>query len=125
MQGSEKVDHSSRRTNSPPSIAVNPYADRTAARRDERRERHGQTTVYVADTGRVIGVLTTADTLRPSAKEAIQRLRRLGVDNLTMLTGDNRAVARAVADQLGIAFQAELLPEDKLRTIEGLKAKGR
>ena len=91
----------------------------------EEMARLGQTTVYVAINQQVLGVLAAADTLRPTAQEAIERLRRLGIGDMIMLTGDNRTVARAIAEQLGIAFQAELLPVDKLRAVEELSQKGR
>ncbi|HEX5417606.1 MAG TPA: heavy metal translocating P-type ATPase, partial [Chloroflexota bacterium] len=91
----------------------------------DEQARHGQTTVYVAHAGRVLGVIAAADALRPTARAAIDGLRRLGIGNQIMLTGDNRAVARAIAEGLGIAFEAELLPEDKLRRIQALAAKGR
>jgi len=102
-------------------IAISPELVSVA----EEMARKGQTTVYVASDRQVLGVLAAADTLRPTAREAINRLRRLGINDVVMLTGDNRTVARAIAEQLGIAFQAELLPLDKLRSVEELGQKGR
>ncbi len=86
--------------------------------------RQGHTVMYVADRHRVLGAVAAADTLRPTAREAITRLRELGVRKLVMLTGDNVAVARAIASEVGIAFEAELLPADKQTLVRGLAAEG-
>lgn len=83
----------------------------------------GQTVMYVALEGQALGVVAAADTLRSSAAEAIQDLRAQGIEHLVMLTGDNAAVARAVAGRLGIAYQADLLPGDKLRIVRQLVEK--
>jgi Cd2+/Zn2+-exporting ATPase len=71
----------------------------------------------------VLGVLAIADTLRPTTAEALGQLRALGITHLTMLTGDNRRVAEAIAGRLGIDFEAELLPDDKLQAIRRLREK--
>jgi len=81
----------------------------------------GKTTFFVGDESAVLGLLSVADTLRPGTAQAFTRLRKLGVEHLVMLTGDNRTVARAIAESLDIEFEAELLPEDKLRSIERLR----
>ena len=86
-----------------------------------RLMREGKTTVFVGDATQVIGVLAIADTLRPSAPAAIQQLKVLGIEHIAMLTGDNKAVAAAISEKLGIGYEAELLPEDKLRAIQGLR----
>jgi Cd2+/Zn2+-exporting ATPase len=83
----------------------------------------GRTVLFVGAEAEVWGVLAVADTLRPGAEEAMTRLRALGVKHLIMLTGDNRRVAQAIAGRLGIAFDAELVPEDKLKEIHSLRAR--
>jgi Cd2+/Zn2+-exporting ATPase len=95
------------------------------ARSADELSRQGQTVIYVADASRALGLVAVADTVRPTAAEAIARLRRLGVRELKMLTGDNPAVAAAIAGQLGLAFEAELLPTDKQRIIRQLGEAGR
>ncbi len=67
------------------------------------------------------GLIAVADTLRAGAEDAVRELRSLGIEHLVMLTGDNQAVARSVADRLGIDFQADLLPEQKVREIRRLR----
>lgn len=81
------------------------------------------TLVYVAIDGTYQGVITVSDKIKPDAKKAIQRLQDLGIQNLVMLTGDNKAVADIVAKELGITqVHANLLPEDKVAILEKLKA---
>ncbi|MFB6131747.1 MAG: heavy metal translocating P-type ATPase, partial [Salinigranum sp.] len=77
------------------------------------RERDGEVTV--------LGWLAFTDTVRPDAAETIADLRSLGVEHIVMLTGDNERVARRIAEEVGIdEVQAELLPEEKVATIEEL-----
>lgn len=78
----------------------------------------GKTTAIVAVEDRVIGLIALADRLRPEAHNAIAELRRLGIHDMVMLTGDHERVARHIADQLGIVeVRAGLLPEDKVNAI--------
>jgi len=82
----------------------------------------GLTTMVVIAEGKLLGILGLADTPRPEAREALTRLRALGVKKIVMLTGDNRRAAQAVAEQVGLdEVYAELLPEDKLRIIHELE----
>ncbi|WP_049911238.1 heavy metal translocating P-type ATPase [Halorubrum lipolyticum] len=88
-------------------------------------EAEGKTSVVVAredgDGVSVLGWLAFTDTLRPGAAEMITDLRSLGVEHIVMLTGDNERVAQRIADEVGIdEVQAELLPEEKVATIEDL-----
>ncbi|WP_415383456.1 heavy metal translocating P-type ATPase [Halosimplex sp. TS25] len=88
-------------------------------------ESEGKTSVIVAredvDGVTVLGWLAFTDTVRPGAAEMIEDLRSLGVEHIVMLTGDNERVAERIADEVGIdEVQAELLPEEKVATIEDL-----
>jgi Cd2+/Zn2+-exporting ATPase len=88
-------------------------------------EADGKTSVLVArgndDAVTVLGWLAFTDTVRPGAAEMIDDLRSLGVEHIVMLTGDNERVAQRIADEVGIdEVRAELLPEEKVATIEGL-----
>ena len=79
------------------------------------------TVVYVAADGVYLGCLLISDEVKPDAKEAIARLKAEGVKRTVMLTGDSRAVAQAVAKQLGVdEVHAELLPGDKVDAVEKL-----
>ncbi|WP_374191475.1 HAD-IC family P-type ATPase [Azospirillum brasilense] len=86
-------------------------------------EEEGKTVAVVLADGRPIGLLALRDEPRPDAARGIAALRGLGVRSV-MLTGDNRRTGQAVARTLGLAVEAELLPEDKLRAIAGLKGQG-
>ncbi len=91
----------------------------------EGRERAGNTAVFATVEGQLAGVISIADQIRPEAAEAIIALRKKGVKQFHMLTGDNRHTAQVVADQLGIDHvEAELLPQDKVRVVAELKNTG-
>jgi P-type Cu2+ transporter len=84
----------------------------------------GKTAMYVALEGKALGVIAVADTIRDSARRAIESLHNLGIKTV-MLTGDNRRTAEAVAKQLNIdTVIAEVLPEDKSNQITQLQAQG-
>ncbi|MFF0743038.1 heavy metal translocating P-type ATPase [Streptomyces sp. NPDC004111] len=88
-------------------------------------EAAGRTAVVVAWDGAARGVLTVADAVKDTSAEAVRRLRALGLTPV-LLTGDNRAVARAVAAEVGIEeVHAEVLPEDKAAVVARLQEAGR
>jgi Cu+-exporting ATPase len=88
-------------------------------------QRRGHTVVAVAWDGRVRGLLTVADTVKPSSAEAVRLLRGLGLTPV-LLTGDNETVAQAVAAEVGIdAVIAEVLPEGKVAEVRRLQQAGR
>lgn len=78
-----------------------------------------QTAVYVAVDGKLAGVITLKDELRPESADTIEQLRRLGIAEFIMVTGDNRATAQSIAGQLGISHvHADALPADKLHILD-------
>lgn len=80
------------------------------------------TIVYVAIDGIYAGYIVISDELKPDAKEAITRLKQLGIRKTVMLSGDDKTVAEKVSQELGIdTFFAELLPEDKVQIVEELE----
>ncbi len=84
-----------------------------------------QSVVYLTDEQRVLAAFAVADVIRPESKAAIQKLHQMGVE-VAMLTGDSRAVAEAVAAELGIDHVfAEVLPEHKDQKVAELQAQGR
>jgi Cd2+/Zn2+-exporting ATPase len=81
----------------------------------------GNSVVVIGDETRVIGMIALADAVRPKSRHAVESLRRLGVQHVVMLTGDNQPTAKAIAAACGIdEFDAELLPEDKVASIRRL-----
>jgi Cu2+-exporting ATPase len=91
----------------------------------EESERRGQTTVYLIEDGETIAVFGLADKVREESRAAVDALHALGVE-VVMLTGDARAVADAVAEELGIdTVFAEVLPEDKASKVRELQQQGK
>ncbi len=89
------------------------------------REAKGQTGILVAVDGRVIGALAVADRVRREAKRTVSELRRIGVGELAIVTGDNRGAAAHLAGQVGISrVYAEHFPEAKYETIAAHKQQG-
>ena len=85
----------------------------------------GSTSVWLARDGKLLGMISVSDSIRPSAQEAVARLRKLGL-RVLLLTGDREQPARRVAEQLQVdEVNANLLPEQKLTIIKDLVAKGR
>ena len=85
----------------------------------------GATVLFMAIDGKLAGVIAIADPIKSSTRAALDDLRKDGI-RIVMLTGDNKATARAVANKLGIQdVEADVLPEDKNRIIKRLKAEGR
>ena len=87
-------------------------------------EKQGKSVIALIGDGEVQALFAVADTLKASSVAAIQELKELGVKTM-MLTGDNEHTARTIAEQVGMdSFQADMLPEDKLRVVEELKKEG-
>ena len=85
----------------------------------------GRTPMYVDIDGRAAGILAVADTIKPSAREAIGRFRDAGIE-VVMMTGDNQRTAQAVARELGIdRVFAEVLPEQKAGYVASLQQEGK
>ncbi|MGW2514423.1 heavy metal translocating P-type ATPase [Streptomyces scopuliridis] len=96
-------------------------------RAKEAAEAAGRTVIAVAWDGEARAVLEVADAVKDTSPEAIRRLRALGLTPL-LLTGDNEAVAHAVAKEVGIAPEhviADVMPEDKVDVVKKLQAEGR
>jgi Cu2+-exporting ATPase len=91
----------------------------------EEAGQKGQTVVYLMGDDQVLAALALADVIRPESREAVRRLKEMGVE-VAMLTGDSQAVAEAVAGELGIqTYFAEVLPEHKDQKVAELQAQGR
>jgi potassium-transporting ATPase ATP-binding subunit len=85
----------------------------------------GATPLAVAVDGKILGVITLSDVLKPGIRERIEQLRRIGIRSI-MVTGDNPLTARTVAQRAGVDdFIAEARPEEKLRIIQREQGQGR
>jgi Cd2+/Zn2+-exporting ATPase len=85
-------------------------------------EQAGETPVVLGVADGPLAVFGLSDSLRPDAKATVDALRRSGVEELVMLTGDAEAPARRVAEKLGIGYRSRLLPEQKIEAVRGLVA---
>ncbi len=81
--------------------------------------------LYMAASGKLVGVICIADPLRPEAASVLRQLHRLGIRSTVMMTGDSCRTAEAIARQVGVdRFFAEVLPEDKAAFVQKARAEG-
>ena len=80
--------------------------------------------VYIAENSKFAGSIVVADTIKQSSKNAIQKLKSLGIQNIIMLTGDNTATAKQISEELALnEYYAELLPQNKVEILEKILKK--
>ncbi|PWW17538.1 Cu+-exporting ATPase [Cytobacillus oceanisediminis] len=97
----------------------------TAKAKMESLEDNGKTAMLVAVDGKYMGIVAVADTVKETSKEAIKRLKDMGLE-VVMITGDNKRTAQAIADEVGIdAAIAEVLPEGKADEVKKLQEQGK
>lgn len=88
-------------------------------------ENFTDTAIYLSVENKLAGVFYVSDAIREGAKEMIEGLRKSGIKNIVMLTGDNAETAKYVSNQIGITdYRANLLPEDKINIIKELQKDG-
>jgi cation-transporting P-type ATPase C len=88
-------------------------------------QQQAETPLLLAVDGKLVGLISLRDEVRPEAIDVLHALRASGVRRVVMLTGDHPETARAVADELGISeWRAEVLPDDKLDVVHELQAQG-
>ncbi|KKQ74330.1 MAG: Copper-translocating P-type ATPase [Berkelbacteria bacterium GW2011_GWB1_38_5] len=101
-------------------LQVNPIEQKIA-----KLEEQGKTVMIVASKKNLLGAVAVADTIKETTKEAIEKLKNLGIE-IYMITGDNARTAQAIAKQAGITnVLAEVLPEDKANEVKKLQENGR
>jgi len=87
---------------------------------------NGDSVIYLGVDGKAVGAICISDPPRTESRNVIERLKRLGIERVIMLTGDGEATAKTVAESLGIdEYRAQVLPEDKAAIVEEMKAQGR
>jgi Cu+-exporting ATPase len=91
--------------------------------RAEGLQEEGQTVMFIAIDGRFAGLIAVADPIKDSAAEAIKELKEAGI-KVVMVTGDNHTTAAAVAQKLGIDFEADVLPQKKAEVVKKLQSQG-
>lgn len=95
-----------------------------AEERIAQLEAQGKTVMIVASHTQLLGLIAVADTLKPTSREAVERLKKRGL-SVYMITGDNARTAQAIARQLGIDHVlSEVLPQDKAASVKQLQDRG-
>jgi len=85
---------------------------------------NGQTLIFIGSDENIIGIIAIQDMIKNNVNNALKQLKKLGINQTIMLTGDNTATAQSIATQAGIdKFYAELLPQDKVAKVEELANK--
>lgn len=84
----------------------------------------GKTVMVVSRNGEPIGLLAAKDAERKEVSRALEQIRTMGIKKIELLTGDHRQAAELLADKLGIEFQAELLPEEKIEIVKQYQRNG-
>ncbi len=91
----------------------------------ETLAQEGKTPMFIAIDGKAAGIISVADTLKETSRDAVDRLHRLGIE-VVMLTGDNRRTGEAIAKEVGIdRVLAEVLPDQKAEEVKKLQAEGK
>ncbi|MEK7070743.1 MAG: copper-translocating P-type ATPase, partial [Patescibacteria group bacterium] len=91
----------------------------------DRLEGEGKTVMMLATQGKLLGLIAVADTIKDTAKEAVDALKKKGIE-VGMITGDNQKTAHAIAKELGITrVLAEVLPDQKEAEIKKIQAEGK
>jgi Cd2+/Zn2+-exporting ATPase len=90
----------------------------------ELKQSEGMTSLLITLDRRLLGIISIADTLREGARDAIDKIREQGVSEIWMLTGDSALVADRIGRELGIRYEANLLPEEKVLRVKEWKKQG-
>lgn len=101
-------------------VSLTPLRNRIRAEADK-----GRSLLFMSKGGKIAGMLSIEDPLRPEAAQVVRQLRELGVQRILMLTGDDERTGRAVAESVGITeFRAQVLPADKAEVVQNLADSG-
>lgn len=84
----------------------------------------GATVLYLSINSQIAGYMSIKDGIKPSSREAVGELKAMG-KQVVMLTGDNESAAKSVADELGIEYKAEVLPNTKYEVVSELQSRGK
>jgi Cu+-exporting ATPase len=101
-------------------LSINPEP---LAKQADALRKEGQTVMFVAVAGKAAGLVAVSDPIKESTPEAIRELKAAGL-KIIMVTGDNATTAKAVADKLGIEFEADVLPERKAEVVKAHQQQG-
>jgi Cd2+/Zn2+-exporting ATPase/Cu+-exporting ATPase len=85
----------------------------------------GKTLLFIHKNDMLIGLMAAEDTLREETKDALTELRSLGIDRIELISGDNEAAVKKIADILAIDYQSEMKPEEKIALVRQMQANGK
>ena len=101
-------------------VSLTPLRNRIRTEADK-----GRSLLFMSKGGKIAGMLSIEDPLRPEAVQVVRQLRELGIQRILMLTGDDERTGRAVAESVGITeFRAQVLPADKAEVVQSLTDSG-
>ena len=84
----------------------------------------GKTLIFVQIDGRLCAVLGSEDTLRPDVERSIAELKAMGLENIWILSGDHIRAVERIAERAGVAYRAELMPQDKIKCVQEAQNQG-
>ena len=85
----------------------------------------GKTTFFLVINGKLAGMMAAADTPRKEVKDALDAIRKMGINQIVLLSGDKQAPVKHLADELGIEYRAGLLPEEKIAVVRDAQTGGK
>ena len=88
-------------------------------------ESQGKTVLSVLVNDQLTGLIAASDILRSEVPDSLGEVKKLGIQKIELLTGDNESVASSLANSLGISYRAGLMPEDKIRIVKEYQAQGK
>jgi Cd2+/Zn2+-exporting ATPase/Cu+-exporting ATPase len=98
--------------------------DQKSQRQTEKLKNDGKTLFFILVNGKTEGVIAAEDQLRPEVTEAIKELQSMGIGRIVLLSGDHAEAVRHVAEKLGIEYQAEMMPEEKIEVVRRVQGEG-
>ena len=90
----------------------------------EKLKRDGKTLLFVSVNGQTIGLLAAADEVRSEIRQSLVDLRIYGIREIILLSGDNQAAVAQIAQDLGVSFHAEMMPEEKIEAVKRAQQEG-
>jgi len=91
----------------------------------EELSAQGKTTFFIVANGKLAGLMAAADSPRKDVKTALDQLKKMGINQIVLLSGDKLAPVKYLAEELGIEFRAGLLPEEKIAVVRAAQSEGK
>jgi len=101
------------------------HQDADGEGRAEELSAQGKTTFFIITNGKLAGLMAAADSPRKDVKTALDQLKKMGINQIVLLSGDKLAPVKYLAEELGIEFRAGLLPEEKIAVVRAAQSEGK